>query len=183
MKIKGLVDKYYHYAFPMQAVLVTCNNEHGKTNIITLAWCTPISRDPPLYGISLAPKRYSHGLIESTKEFVVNFAPFELADKVHFCGTRSGKKVDKVKETGLTLVPSQKVKVPLIKECFAHLECKLVETLSLGDHTFFIGEVVNVMTDDGVFVEELLDNEKVQPVYYIGDNEYTAIDKFKRIFN
>ena len=182
MKVKGNIGKYYYYAFPMQAVLVTCNDEQGKTNIITVAWCTPISKDPPLYGISLAPKRYSHGLIEKMKEFVVNFAPFELVDKVHFCGTHSGKNVDKVDETKLTLIPSEKVGVPLIEECFAHLECKLAETLKLGDHTFFIGEVMNVMADEDVFVDDLLDIRNVQPTYYIGDNKYTAIDKFKKDF-
>jgi len=182
MKVKGNIGKYYYYAFPMQAALVTCNDEQGKTNIITIAWCTPISKDPPLYGISLAPKRYSHGLIEKMKEFVVNFAPFELVDKVHFCGTHSGRNVDKVDETKLTLIPSEKVGVPLIKECFAHLECKLVKTLSLGDHTFFIGEVMNVMADKGAFVDDLLDNKNVQPTYYIGDNKYAAIDKFKKDF-
>lgn len=182
MKVKGNIGKYYYYAFPMQAVLVTCNDEQGKTNIITVAWCTPISKDPPLYGISLAPKRYSHGLIEKMKEFVVNFAPFELVDKVHFCGTHSGRNVDKVNETKLTLIPSKKVGAPLIKECFAHLECKLVKTLSLGDHTFFIGEVINVMADEGAFVNDLLDNKNIQPTYYIGDNKYAAIDKFKKDF-
>jgi flavin reductase (DIM6/NTAB) family NADH-FMN oxidoreductase RutF len=73
MKINGNMDKFYHYAFPMQAALTTCNDEEGKTNVITLAWHTPISRNPPLYGISIAPKRYSHELIQKTKEFVVNF--------------------------------------------------------------------------------------------------------------
>jgi flavin reductase (DIM6/NTAB) family NADH-FMN oxidoreductase RutF len=182
MKVKGNIDKYYYYAFPMQAALVTCNDEQGKTNIITIAWCTPISKDPPLYGISLAPKRYSHKLIEKMKEFVVNFAPFELVDKVHFCGTHSGRNTDKVDETKLTLIPSEKIGVPLIKECFAHLECKLVETLSLGDHTFFIGKVMNVMADENAFIDDLLDNKNVQPTYYIGDNKYTAIDKNKKNF-
>ena len=180
MKVKGSMDKFYYYAFPMQAVLVTCNDENEKTNIITIAWCTPISKEPPLYGISVAPKRHSHGIIEKSKEFVINFAPYELVDKVHFCGTHSGRKTNKIDETKLTLLPSEKVKTPLIKECFAHLECKLHKTLTLGDHTFFIGEVVNVLADEDAFEDDLLINEKIQPTYYIGGNEYTAIDKTRK---
>ena len=176
MKIYGNMDKFYHYAFPMQAVLVTCNDERGKTNVITLAWHTPISRNPPLYGISIAPKRYSHELIQKTKEFVVNFAPYTLADKVDFCGTHSGRTTNKIEETKLTLLPAQKVKVPLIKECYVHLECKLVKTRTIGDHTLFIGEVVNILVDKDAFVDDLLDNKKIQPTYYIGDNKYTTID-------
>jgi len=177
MKIKGDIGKFYHYAFPMQAVLVTCNDEKGKTNVITIAWHTPISRNPPLYGISIAPKRYSHGLIEKTKEFVVNFAPYQLVDKVNFCGTHSGRKTNKIEDTKLTLIPAQKIKVPLIKESYAHLECKLARTLTAGDHTLFIGEVVNILVDENAFADDLLDNKKIQPVYYIGDNRYTTIDK------
>jgi flavin reductase (DIM6/NTAB) family NADH-FMN oxidoreductase RutF len=182
MKIKGSMEKYYYYTFPMQAVLVTCNDEQGNTNIITIAWCTPISKDPPLYGISIAPKRYSHGLIEKRKEFVVNFAPFSLVDKVHFCGTHSGKNVDKAGKANLTLIPSEKVGVPLIKECFAHLECELFMSIPLGDHTFFIGKVVNVLADEGVFRNDMLDNKKLQPTYYIGGNKYTSIDKYEKSF-
>jgi len=180
MKVNGDMEKFYYYAFPMQAVLVTCNDEQGETNIITIAWHTTISKDPPLYGISLAPKRHSHDLINKSKEFVVNFAPYNLVDKLHFCGTHTGRETNKIEETKLTLSPAQKIKTPLIKECYAHLECKLVKNLSLGDHTFFIGEVVNIQADEDVFKNNLLDTSKTQPTYYIGGNIYTAIDKTEK---
>jgi flavin reductase (DIM6/NTAB) family NADH-FMN oxidoreductase RutF len=144
MKVEGTLEKYYHYAFPMQTVLVTCNDDGGKTNIITLAWHTPISRKPPYYGISIGPKRYSHGLIEQRKEFVINFIPYSLVEAAQFCGTHSGKTTDKLFQTGLSLVQSSKVNTPSIKEGYAHLECTLVKSISLGDHTLFVGEVVAV---------------------------------------
>ena len=56
MKIVGNISKFYHYAFPMQAVLVTVNDQNRKTNAITIAWHTPISKKPPLYGISVGPR-------------------------------------------------------------------------------------------------------------------------------
>ena len=121
-------------------------------------------------------------MIQKTKEFVVNFVPYELVDKVHFCGTHTGKKVNKIEESGLTLIPSQKVKVPLIKECYVHLECKLNKTLPLGDHTMFLGEVVNILVDENAFKNDLLNNKKIQPTYYIGGNTYTAIDRMKKNF-
>ncbi len=182
MKINGNMEKFYYYAFPMQAVLVTCNDGRGKTNVITIAWHSPISKDPPLYGISLAPKRYSHGLIENSKEFVINFVPYDLVEKIHFCGTHSGRKTDKIKDTNLTLIQSQKISTPLIKECFAHFECKLTKTLTLGDHTFIIGEVVNILADENTFENDILKVEKTQPTYYIGGNSYTTIGKTKRDF-
>lgn len=177
MKVDGPLEKYYHYAFPMQTVLVTCHDEAGKTNIITLAWHTPISHKPPLYGVSVAPKRYSHSLIEQTKEFAVNFVPYALAEAAQFCGTHSGRTNDKVSQTKLTLVPSKKLAVPLIKEGYAHLECILRQSISLGDHTLFVGEVVAVSADDNSFKENLLRTEMIHPLYYIGENSYTTLDR------
>ncbi len=180
MKIKGSIGKYYHYAFPMQTVLVTCNDEKGKTNIITLAWHTPISRKPPLYGISLSPKRYSYGLIEKSKEFIINFIPYSLVEAAEFCGTHSGRNTDKLCQTGLTLTPAQKLTTPLIKEGYAHLECTLVKTVPLGDHTLMVGEVVAVSADDDAFENELLRTDRIHPVYYIGQDAYTTLDRAKR---
>jgi len=182
MKIKGKISNFYQYSFPTQAVLVTCNNEKGKTNIITIAWHSTISKDPPLYGISVAPSRYSHDLIEKTKEFVINFAPISLVDKVHFCGTHSGRKTDKTKETNLTLIPGEKLKVPIIKECFAHFECKLYQKQIIGDHTLFIGEVLNILVDKDAFKEDILQNKNIKPTYYIGGNKYTTVDDMIKNF-
>jgi flavin reductase (DIM6/NTAB) family NADH-FMN oxidoreductase RutF len=180
MKINGKINAYYHYAFPMQAVLVTCNDENKKTNVITLAWHTPISKKPPLYGISVAPSRYSHDLIKNSKEFVVNFAPYSLVEKVDFCGTRSGRKTDKIDETKFTLISGKKIKTPLIKECFAHFECKLYDTITAGDHTLFIGEIQNILYDKNYFDEDLLDNKNAKPAYYLGSHVYTTIDEKRK---
>ncbi len=164
----------------MQTILVTCNDDTGKTNIITLAWHTPISRHPPLYGISIAPKRYSHKLIKKSKEFVINFIPYSLAKTAHFCGTHSGKSTEKLHNTKLTLAPSKKLSTPRIKEGYAHLECKLVRSTHIGDHTLFVGEVIAVSADAKAFKNELLKTGHIHPLYYIGDNTYTTLDKTKR---
>lgn len=176
MKVEGSLEKFYQYSFPMQTVLVTCNDSQGKTNIITIAWHTPISVKPPLYGLSIAPGRYSHELIKKTKELVVNFIPYDLVEKAHFCGKHSGKSTDKVIETNLTLTPSKKIKVPLIEEGYAHLECNNVEVHSLGDHTFFVGEVVAVQSNKNAFENNLLKIDNTSPLYYAGGNSYTTID-------
>lgn len=177
MKTVGNIPKFYHYAFPMQAVLVTVNDQNLKTNAITIAWHTPISKKPPLYCISVGPSRYSHKLIKNSKEFAINFAPYTITDKVNFCGTCSGRNVDKFKESGLTLIDAEKIKTKLIKECFAHFECKVHDEITVGDHTLFIGEIVNILHDEKAFIDDLLDNKKVKPVYYIGDLIYTTIDE------
>ena len=180
IKVEGSIEKYYHYAFPMQTVLVTCNDSNEKTNIITLAWHTPISSKPPLYGIAIAPKRYSHGLIKKSKEFVINFMPYSQVKAAQFCGTHSGRSINKLSKTGLTLAPSKKLKTPLIKEGYAHLECKLIRSACFGNHTLFVGKVIAVSADKGAFKNELLRTNQIHPLYYIGENTYTTLDRIKR---
>lgn len=182
MKSSGKLEKYYYHSFPMHAVLVTVNDLNEKTNAITIAWHTPISRKPPLYGISVAPMRFSHQLINQTEEFVINFLPFEFSKKIHYCGTHSGKKIEKLKNIGLNLEPANKIKTPHIKEGYAHLECKLNESITIGDHTLFVGQVVYVSGLEKAFSTNILDSNVVKPSFYLGDNFYTTIAKIKEKF-
>lgn len=172
-KLQIPAEKYTYYTFPKMAVLVTVLGK-AQPNIITLAWHSPLSFKPPLYGIAIDPKRYSHQLILDSKDFVVNFAEWDILDKLHYCGRRSGRRVDKFKATGLTAIPASKVKAPLIKECYSHLECKLVEYKLYGDHTLFVGKIVAVAANEDCFNEIL--KQATRPVYYLGANTYTTID-------
>ena len=168
------LKKYYTFAAPLPTILVTAADELGRPNIITLAWHSPISIEPPLYGISISPKRYTHGLIARTGEFVINFPPFKLLDKVHKCGSASGRSSDKFRQTGLTALPSDKVKPPIIAECYLHLECKVAGSAVFGDHTWFVGEVLNISADEGLFDSGIL-KEQGDPVLYMGKDLYTGL--------
>ena len=157
-------------------VLVTCG-EGNEANIITVGMYMPISIRPPLVCIGIAPQRYSHQLIEKTGEFVVNSPSISIEKEMHYCGVQSARKVNKWKETGLTAIPSIKVKTPRIKECFGHLECKVVGSHVMGDHTLFLGEVVVTSADVDVMNGDVLDPLKARPivqknpVYYTISNE------------
>lgn len=134
--------KISEIANPLQVVLVTSRYKE-KDNILTLAWHMPVSFDPPLYAISAGKTRFSTSLIQKSKCFVVNFVPFELKDKVLFCGTNSGKNMDKFKESNLLKEKSEKIDCPRIKEASGFLECKVINEIDAGDHIIFIAEVVN----------------------------------------
>ncbi len=179
-KINGNLNKFYNYSFPKMTVLVTLLDKAGKPNIITLAWHSAVSIKPPMYGISIDPRRYSHDGIIKTSEFVVNFCQMDILDQVHYCGRHSGRKFDKFVETGLTPATAQKVKVPLIAEAYSHLECKLVDQQLYGDHTWLVGEIVAVTCDE-VFDEDVL-RDNVDPVLYLGNNEYTSFNKVRKKF-
>jgi flavin reductase (DIM6/NTAB) family NADH-FMN oxidoreductase RutF len=145
-------------------VMATCVGRDGRSNIITLGMYMPISIDPPLVCIGVAPRRYSHALIEETGEFVVNTPSIDLEEQMHYCGVKSGRDVDKFAETGLTFTPASKVKPPLIEECFSHLECRVVQSHVCGDHTLFVGEVVATSANEEFMDGDVLDVLRARPI-------------------
>jgi len=164
----------YRLLHPRHTVLVTCVDKTGKANIITLAWSMPTSIDPPMVVISIAPKRLSHQMIEETGEFVINVPTMRIVRKTLFCGRISGAKCDKFKEAPLTAAPAKKVRPPIIKECVAHLECKLVQTIPTGDHTLFIGEVVAAYVNRWVFTKTF-NVKKVKPIFHMGGDSFVTV--------
>lgn len=127
---------------PRQTVLVT-SRYSGKENIITLSWHSPVSFSPELYCIMVAFTRFSHDLIKNSEVFCVNFMSIEHEKEVLFCGTESGKDVDKFEKTGLTKEECKKIDCCRIKEALGYLECRVVNAVKAGDHTIFVGEVIN----------------------------------------
>ena len=173
-KFKVNLSTAYKLLHPMHTVLVSCVGKRGRPNIITLAWAMPTSINPPLIAVSIAPRRHSYLLIEKTKEFVVNIPTMDILNETLFCGRKSGKYYDKFKETGLTASRSRKVKTPIIKECVAHLECKLHSQFTTGDHTIFVGEIVEAYADKEAFTDKYnLKNARM--IFHLGGNEFATL--------
>ena len=135
--------------YPVPAVMVSCQREGGKPNIITVAWAGTICSDPAMLSISVRKNRYSYDIIKETKEFVVNLTTEELAKATDWCGVRSGRDVDKWKEMGLTRGKSETLQYsPCIKESPVNIECKVDQILELGSHHMFTAKVQAVQVDD-----------------------------------
>jgi flavin reductase (DIM6/NTAB) family NADH-FMN oxidoreductase RutF len=174
-KVNVEFSSAYKLLHPMHTVLVSCVGKAGKPNVLPLAWAMPTSLDPALVAVSVAPDRYSHGLIEETGEFVVNLPTVDIIKETMACGRNSGKTSDKFAETGLTPSPARKVKAPIVKECVAHLECKLHSQFKTGDHTIFVGEVVAAYANRGVFTDTY-DIDKSRMLYHLGGNVFATLD-------
>lgn len=134
--------------YPESVVLVTSVDKEGNPNIIALGWSMCTSFVPPMVAISVGKTRYSHKLISESKEFVFTFPHEGMKDEVLYCGTHSGKKVDKFEETGLTAVPGKHVRPPLIEECLVNMECRVVGELDTGDHTIFAGKILTAYVSE-----------------------------------
>jgi len=167
----GISERMY----PNPAILVSCSNA-GKDNIITLAWAGTVCSEPPLISISIRPSRYSHKLISSSKEFVINIPNETMAAICDYCGTKSGKNVDKFKEMGLHREKGLIVNAPLIKECPINIECKVKEIIHLGTHDMFIGEVVSVNADEEViYPDGDIDYEKISTLTYLMNHYFKNV--------
>jgi flavin reductase (DIM6/NTAB) family NADH-FMN oxidoreductase RutF len=140
--------------YPTPAGLITSVDATGRPNIITLGEVFNISiARPVILGIAIRKERYSHQLISETREYVVNLPTQEIAEQVWYCGSVSGRAVNKFVESGLTPVPAQRVRPPLIAECPVNLECKLLGVQEIGDHDLFLGEVVVEHVNEGILDE------------------------------
>lgn len=153
--------------YPLPVVLVSCQGKDGKPNLITIAWTGTICSDPPMVSISVRKERHSYDLIRESGEFVINLTTEDMARATDYCGVRSGRKVDKFAETGLTPVPSTVVRAPMVGESPVSIECRVKEVLPLGSHDMFVAEVVAVnaaeayMDADGRF-----DLSRANPIVY-----------------
>jgi len=173
-KVKVDLELAYRLLHPRHTVLVTCTDKTGRANIITLAWSMPASIRPPMVVISIAPKRLSHRIIRETGEFVVNVPTMDIVRETLFCGRISGRECDKFKEAPLTPLHAKKVRPPIIKECVAHLECKLTHMIPTGDHTLFVGKVLTAYVNKGVFTKRF-NIRRVKPVYHMGGDAFATI--------
>jgi flavin reductase (DIM6/NTAB) family NADH-FMN oxidoreductase RutF len=140
------LSKVYGLLEPGPVVLVTTASK-TKANIMTMSWYTMMEFEPPLVGCVISNRNYTFNILKATKECVINIPTVELAEKVVDCGNNSGRKIDKFKVFGLTQVTASGVKALLISECYANLECKVVDEKMVAKYNFFILEVLKAWID------------------------------------
>ena len=84
------MKKLYKLLYPLRVVLIGSGNKE-KPNVMSAAWCFPLSMDPPLFGISIAGSRYSYELIKENKEFTINIPGEGLENAITICGSETGR--------------------------------------------------------------------------------------------
>lgn len=163
-KAKWLVE-------PGCVVLVTSGST-GNPNVMTFSWQTPVNNaDPCLIILSISHVRYSYELIKENHELVINVPGEELLDATHFVGYVTGKGIDKFSEAGLTVTAAKVVEPPLIEECAAHLECRVVQIFEMESHDLLVCEVVRAVAEADYFDGRWIP-EKFCTLHYLGGNKY-----------
>jgi flavin reductase (DIM6/NTAB) family NADH-FMN oxidoreductase RutF len=128
-------------------VVLLTTSRNGRPNIMTMSWHTMIDFDPPIIGCVISSRNHSFSALKATRECVINIPTAELAPEVVGCGNHSGRTMDKFAVFGLTPSASSCVAPPGIAECYANLECRVIDTTLVRRYGFFILEVLKAWID------------------------------------
>lgn len=123
----------------VHGVYVVTTRLGDRVNGMTASWVAQVSLKPLLVMVSIAPPRYSHDLIKESGVFAINVLRPDQVDLGKRFGYKSGRQVDKF--AGLDWLAAA-TGAPILPQAYAYLDCKLTDTFTAGDHTLFIGEVV-----------------------------------------
>lgn len=146
MKSNLPLSQVYRLLEPGPVVMVT-TSQKGRANIMTMSWLTMMDFEPPLVGCVMSDRNYSFAALKSTKQCVLNIPTVELAKQMIGCGNSSGRRTDKFVKFRLTAAPAARVAPPLIAECYANFECKVIDARLAAKYNFFILEVVKAWID------------------------------------
>ena len=140
------LSKVYQLLEPGPVVLLTTARK-GRANVMTMSWHMMVEFEPPLVACVCSSANYSFEALHATGECVIAVPARKLAAKVVKVGNASGRDVDKFEAFGLTPLPAERVAAPLIKECFANLECKVVDRRLVNRYNLFVLEVLAAWID------------------------------------
>jgi flavin reductase (DIM6/NTAB) family NADH-FMN oxidoreductase RutF len=140
------LSKVYQLLEPGPVVLLTTARK-GRANVMTMSWHMMVEFEPPLIACVCSSANYSFEALRATGECVIAVPARKLASKVVKVGNASGRELDKFAAFGLTPLPAKSVAPPLVAECFANLECKVIDRRLMNRYNLFILEVLKAWTD------------------------------------
>lgn len=145
--IREVKSDIYHLLHPKMAFFITSISKKGKPNVMTCAWATPVSEEPPIIVVCLSKESFTAKLIKQTREFVINIPTKKLIKALWICGRTSGRQTDKFKKAGLTYSKARSVKPPIIDGCAGYIECSLWRSIDAGECFAFFGKVIKAYAD------------------------------------
>jgi len=158
---------------PMPVTLVGAQIK-GKPNFMTVGWLTRVNASPPLIAVALNNSHLTpKGVIEN-ETFSICFPDVSMKQVVDYCGIVSGDKVDK--SALFDLFYGETLTAPMIVDCPLNIECKLVQTFDLPDHSIYIGEIVAAYSEEQFLTDGMPDFKKIDPMLLtMPDNRYWRI--------
>ena len=134
--------------YPEQVVMVNAYSPQGQANSMAAGWSMIASGSPRYYAVGIGRTRYTIECIDAHGAFVVSFPSVGQQAAVVFCGSNSGRDVNKERDSGFTFVRAARVNAPLIEGAVANFECSLVQKYDAGDHYIVLGEVLTAHVEE-----------------------------------
>jgi flavin reductase (DIM6/NTAB) family NADH-FMN oxidoreductase RutF len=154
------LSKAFTLLEPGPVVLVT-THDGKRANVMTISW-TMVVDFTPRFAITTGAWNYSYQALKKTRECVIAIPTVDMLDTVVGVGTCSGADTDKFAKFRLTAVPAKRVKAPLIKECVANIECRVVEIIQRH----------NIVVLEGVAAHEASAGEERRTLHAVGDGMF-----------
>jgi len=168
--------KKFQYFYPYTVALVGVQAGE-RVNVMSCAWHTALSFEPPLFGVLISKKRFTHDLVVEAREFTVSFIGREAVKLSAQMGRTTGAAMDKIRIFQVKLAPSRIIRSPFVAEAYAAFECRLAEVRTTGDHDLFVGEVLAVHETPRSFTADgVLNVRTVAPLLYLGGDFYATLD-------
>lgn len=165
------IGRFYYY-FPQAVTVVGVDR-----NVMPVAWHTPISAQPPLFGILVSPKRYTYSLLKQEDGFTVNFMDFNEASLIAKIGGTSGRDIDKLKKFKIAYKPGEEVNGVIITSSYAAYECEKHAEHVIGDHSLFVGKIIVIhYRKEIITLDGLVDEKKLLPMLYFGKDRYITVN-------
>lgn len=136
------LSKAFTLLEPGPVVLVT-TSDGRRNNVMTISW-TMVTDFAPRFALTTGAWNHSFQALKRTLECVIAIPGVDLLDEVVGIGTCSGADTDKFAQFGLTPVPAKVVKAPLIKECLANIECRVIDLVRKHDIVVLEGVAAHV---------------------------------------
>jgi flavin reductase (DIM6/NTAB) family NADH-FMN oxidoreductase RutF len=182
MEFKNLdVESFYRVLAPRPTIIVTTVNSEGKVNAAPFSFTMPVSVNPPLIAVASVPRHHTYQNLEETQEFVVNIPTAGILNQLWITGEKFPEGVNEIEKAGLTEADSLKVSPPWIRECLAHMECKVEFTRECGDHQLVVGRVLKVGVQEDAIKEGLLDVELMKPILHLGGKDFVVGDHRRKV--
>jgi flavin reductase (DIM6/NTAB) family NADH-FMN oxidoreductase RutF len=136
----------YQLLEPGPVVLLTTAHK-GRKNVMTLSWHMMVEFEPPIVACVVSDANFSYRALRATRECVIAIPARKLAEKVVRIGNSSGRDIDKFAAFGLTAAPAERVRAPLVADCFANLECRIYDARFAAKYNLFLLQVLKAWID------------------------------------
>lgn len=172
------MKNYKKYNFPVNQIrrfiepgpiVLVSSAWKDETNIMTMGWHMVMEFSPSLIGCYIWTENHSFEMIRKSKECVINIPTHDMANVVVSIGNTTGIEVNKFEKFKLTALPATKIQAPLIKECYANLECKLIDSSLIKKYSLFVFEVVKA--------HAARSPKNPKTIHYRGDGQFMIAGK------